>query len=228
MKYLSLFTTMVLCLLLLAPQAVRADTDMFRKPSGKQLRAEEAVTLACDFIRELTGTELTDLYSIEDGMKVKGRPEMYFGPGWQWEADTTEDCWVLILRNRSTIDPPMVVLHGETGEVLYWEYTDQALNCTYLNSLPTGEHLSCGEAVAIAKYRLSHATDDPISGDAVRFTGAAFGDADTWVAETANAEAEPAWKIELSYEAPEGLSEYIVYIDAKSGEILREWGGGRP
>lgn len=199
-----------------------ADTYALHEPSGNQIQAEDAVTLACEFIKELTGVELTGLYSVEDGMKVEGQPEMYFGFGWQWGADTSDDCWMLILRNQSTIDTPIVVLHGTTGEVLYWEYTDQAINCTYLNRLPTDDHLSCEEAVENAKSRFVVVMDKPLSGDSIRFTGAAFGDADTWVAQAANTEAEPAWKIELLYEHPEEQYGYTVFFDAKSGEVLRE------
>lgn len=222
MKRISLFAAMWLCFLLLIPSSVYADAYALHEPSGNEIQAEEAVTLACQFIKELTGVELTGLYSVEDGMKVEGQPEMYFGPGWQWGADTQEDCWILILRNQTAIDTPIVVLHGITGEVLYWEYTDQTINCTYLNSLPTDEHLSLQQAVNIAQSRFMPAMEPPLSADGIRFTGAAFGDSDTWVAQAADTEANLAWKIELLYEAPDGQYGYIGYFDAASGGVLRE------
>ena len=223
MKRLSLFAAMWLCFLLLIPLVVCADTDMFHEPSGNEIQAEEAVTLACQFIKELTGVELTGLYSVEDGMKVEGQPEMYFGFGWQWCADTQEDCWILILRNQTSIDKTIVLLHVITGEVLYWEYTQQTTNCTYLNSLPTDDHLSCEEAVENAKNKFMLAMDQPLSVDGIRITGAAFGNADTWVAQAANTDANLAWKIELLYEAPDGQYGYIGFFDAKNGEVLREF-----
>lgn len=222
MKRISLFAAMWLCFLLLIPLVVCADTDTLHEPSGNKIQAEEAVTLACQFIKELTGVKLTGLYSVEDGMKVEGQPEMYFGPGWQWGADTQEDCWILILRNQTAIDTPIVVLHGITGEVLYWEYTQQTINCTYLNSLPTDDHLSLQQAVNIAQSRFMPAMEPPLSADGIRFTGAAFGDADTWVAQATNTEAELAWKIELLYEDPDRQYGYIGYFDAASGGVLRE------
>ncbi|MBR2923605.1 MAG: hypothetical protein IKC28_01135 [Clostridia bacterium] len=222
MKRISLFAAMWLCFLLLIPLVVCADTDTLHEPSGNKIQAEEAVTLACQFIKELTGVKLTGLYSVEDGMKVEGQPEMYFGPGWQWGADTQEDCWILILRNQTAIDTPIVVLHGITGEVLYWEYTQQTINCTYLNSLPTDDHLSLQQAVNIAQSRFMPAMEPPLSADGIRFTGAAFGDADTWVAQATNTEAESAWKIELLYEDPDRQYGYIGYFDAASGGVLRE------
>lgn len=222
MKRISLFAAMWLCFLLLIPSSVYADTDTLHEPSGNEIQAEEAVTLACQFIKELTGVELTGLYSVEDGMKVEGQPEMYFGPGWQWGADTQEDCWILILRNQTAIDTPIVVLHGITGEVLYWEYTDQTTNCTYLNSLPTDDHLSLQQAVNIAQSRFMPAMEPPLSADGISFIGAAFGNADTWVAQATNTEAELAWKIELLYEDPDRQYGYIGYFDAASGGVLRE------
>ena len=222
MKRLSLFAAMWLCFLLLIPLVVCADTDTLHEPSGNEIQAEEAVTLACEFIKELTGMELTGLYFVEDGMKVEGQPEMYFGPGWQWGADTQKDCWILILRNQSTIDTPIVVLHGTSGEVLYWEYTDQTINCTYLNSLPTDDHLSLQQAVNIAQSRFMPAMEPPLSANGIRFTGAAFGDSDTWVAQAADTEANLAWKIELLYEDPDRQYGYIGYFDAASGGVLRE------
>lgn len=96
-------------------------------------------------------------------MKVKGKVEAFFGPGYQWGADTNEDCWVLVIQNDSTIVRPWVVIHGTTGEVLYWQYTDQTTGCAYLNVLPTEGQLSYEDAVALAKNRFLQAMNEPSS-----------------------------------------------------------------
>lgn len=101
MKRLAQFAALLLCIQLFVPFAAQGDAYELHTPSGEQIQQEEAVALACAFVKDLTGVELMGLYAVEEGMKMEGKTEMYFGPGWQWDADTQEDCWAIHLCNET-------------------------------------------------------------------------------------------------------------------------------
>lgn len=215
-----LLVALLLCLPMFCGSIACADDYTLHTPKRGQLQENEALDIACDFLRDLTGVEITGIFQVVDGMKIEGQVFASFGPGNQWRADTTDDCWALVIRNESTIGRPLVVLHGTTGEVLYWEYTDKITNCTYFNSLPGEEHLSYENAVEIAKNGLMHVINEPLSG--MLSVSAGFGNTDAWNTATANMGTELAWVIDLYYLNSEGQYGYSVYINAENGEVLRE------
>lgn len=90
----------LLCLLvcLFSLLSAYADAYILHEPAAGQFQEEEAVELACAFVKELTGVELTGLYMVEKGMKVKDKTEAYLGPGHQWYANTKDDCWARTIR----------------------------------------------------------------------------------------------------------------------------------
>ena len=198
-----------------------ADTYTLHVPSANQLQEEEAVELACAFVKELTGVELTDLYMVENGMKVKNKTEAYFGPGYQWFADTEDDCWAITLRNETHINP-FVVLHGTTGEVLYWEYHDEQKTCTYINMLPQEQHLSYEEAVEMAMSRYLYAVNGLEGADQATYVQLAFGSTSNWNSSLHFYEEMPAWNVMVRTPAVEPEYLYDMLISAQEGLILEE------
>ncbi len=193
-----------------------ADTYILHTPTTEQIEEEEAVQIAAAFIKSMTGVELTGLYRVENGRKVKGEAEANFGPGNQWYADTAEDCWALSLRNESTISRPFVVVHGTTGEIVYWEYSD-ADGILYINMHPReGQHLTLEEAVVIAEEHVFEVFPF-LSQEEVAIDGA-FGLATNWSSIRKQFDAVPAWHIGLRYRHMEKDYAGFLIIDASSRE----------
>ena len=208
-----------LLVLILTMSIACADTYILHKPTQQQLQEAEALEVAKDFLYELTGVEITGIFKVVDGKKTKGKALSYFGPGYQWGADTNDDCWVLDIRNESVVERPWIVIHGTTGEILYWKYTDKITNCTYINRIPSEEHLSQNEAVEIAYGGFEHAIDEPFSiGYDGIYLDSCYGTADVWNTDIVNIGTAPVWYISISSEQ----YGYTVYIDAESGDILDE------
>ena len=213
-------------LLMLAKAAACADAYILHTPAQKQVQEDEALEIACDFLHALTGVEITGIYKVADGMKIKDKAEAFFGPGYQWGADTNDDCWVLVIRNESTVVRPWVVIHGTTGEVLYWQYSDQTTQCTYINCLPGEGQLSHEDAVEIAMDRFTRVINKPFSMDeGAVYLSSSFGNADNWNIDMGTA---LVWNIHLSYINDAEQYGYSAYIDAESGEILREQRSAQP
>ena len=221
MKRLAQFVALLLCIQLFVPFAAQGDAYELHTPSGEQIQQEEAVALACAFVKDLTGVELMGLYAVEDGMKVEGQPEMYFGPGWQWDADTQEDCWAIHLCNETHIQP-FVVLHGITGEVLYWEYDNQENGCSYINRVPEEGQLSYEDVRMLAVDRFMNATADIENMPQQTFLGAGFGPADNWYASLQGGDCIPAWHINIQTPLEEAGYHYSLLVTAEDEVILRE------
>lgn len=198
-----------------------ADTYTLHEPTDNQMQEEEAVDIACDFIKELTGVELTGLYMVENGKKVKNKTEAYFGPGYQWSANTEDDCWAITLRNETHINP-FVVLHGTTGEVLYWEYHDEQKTCTYINMLPQEQHLSYNEAVDMAMSRYLYAVNGLEGADQATYVQLAFGSSSNWNSSLHFYEEMPAWNVMVRTPAVEPEYYYDLFVSAQDSLILNE------
>ena len=198
-----------------------ADTYTLHTPAANQLQEEEAVEIACAFVKELTGVELTGLYMIKDGRRVNDKAEAYFGPGYQWSANTEEDCWAIALRNDTHINP-FVVVHGITGEVLYWEYHDEQKTCTYISMLPQEQHLSYDEAISTAMNRYLYAVNDLEGADQSTYAQSAFGSASNWNSSLHFYEEIPAWNVTVRTPAIEPEYHYHLFISASDGLILEE------
>ena len=212
-----------LCLLfcLFSLLNAHADAYILHEPSTSQLQEEEAVELACAFVKELTGVELTGLYMVEEGMKVKNKTEAYFGPGNQWGANTEDDCWAMAIRNDTHIEP-FVVLHGTTGEVLYWEYHDEQKTFSYIQIMPQEEHLSYDEAVAMAQKRYTCAVNGRDGAEQKTYVQLAFGPASNWNRSLHTYEDIPAWSVIVRTPAIEPEYLYDMLITAQDGVILDE------
>ena len=124
-----------------------ADDYTLHKPTKDQLTETQAVHAAAMYFEDLTGIPAEDI----EKFYVPSEGEKAFGPGWQWQADTEDDCWALCFRTTELpIDSMFATLHGTTGEVLYWEYDDCMTNTTYIHMLPEKGMLLCKEAYELA------------------------------------------------------------------------------
>lgn len=214
--------SLLLSALLIGMCAAHADTYELREPTGGELKSDEAVAIARDFMRDLTGVELTGLYVKADGRRIEGKTEAYFGPGSQWLADTEDDCWALVIRNETRIRP-FVVVHGTTGEVVYWEYTDEETNQTFINLLPQDGQLTDAEAVVLAEKRFAAAMRGAPAIDPERLANqTAFGMAGNWCFDKPEYESLPAWLVQLTY-TDDANQEYFceTVLAADGGALLR-------
>lgn len=222
-RFTSLVAALLAYLLVLSFAPAHADAYIIRTPAKDQIQEEEALQIACDYIHDLTGVEITGIFMVIDGMKVKNEAVNFFGPGYQWGADTNDDCWVLDIQNESTIVRPWVVLHGTTGEVLYWQYTDQVINCSYINMLPNDAQLSYEDAVEMAMNGFMQVMDESVPIDtSMILANSAFGSTSNWNSATVNLGDAPAWSINLSYTDTTNQYEYSVYINAENGTVFGE------
>ena len=102
----------VLCLLLPVCSA-HADRYILHSPGRGQLKSEEAVAIAKEYLLSLCP-------ALQDSHLPDAKPfskDYQFGPGWQWEVDTEDDVWVLLMPDA------YAVVHGTTGEMLDWRFT---------------------------------------------------------------------------------------------------------
>ena len=108
------FSLIILCLCLLtASFTADADQYILHSPKWGQLKSEEAVAIAKEYLLSLCP-------ALQDSHLPDARPfskDYQFGPGWQWGVDTEEDIWVLPMPDA------FAAVHGTTGEVLDWRFT---------------------------------------------------------------------------------------------------------
>ena len=140
-----------LSLLLTAPFAARADQYTLHTPGPDSITAAQAVERAKAYL--LTLCPALEETRLKDARTES--PDYLFGPGWQWDADTQEDCWVLPLPSA------LAVVHGATGEVLYYSYwlePREGWSMLYNNCQPSS--MSVDEAVEIAARRVAAVTGE--------------------------------------------------------------------
>ena len=108
------FYPLILCFCLLtATLPANADQYILHSPKRGQLKSEEAVAIAKEYLLSLCP-------ALRESHLPEARPfskEYLFGPGWQWGVDTEEDIWVLPMPDA------FAAVHGTTGEVLDWRFT---------------------------------------------------------------------------------------------------------
>ncbi len=147
----SIAALLVLCSLFACTMAAQADTDIYHTPSKGQLSEKEAFKIAVDFFKEAVGVDISGEY----------RREYYtalFGPGYQWYADTEDDCWVISVDIGSDLPISFhAVIHGTTGEVLYWSFRDEETKISYQCALPEETMLTLEEAIAIVREQYAQA-----------------------------------------------------------------------
>lgn len=147
----SIAVLLALCSLFAWIMAAQADTDIYHTPSKDQLSEKEAFKIAVDFFKEAAGVDIS-------GEFCKEYYTALFGPGYQWYADTEDDCWVIRVDIGS--DLPIsahAIVHGTTGEVLRWSFRDKETKISYQCALPEETMLTMEEAVAIVREQFAQA-----------------------------------------------------------------------
>ena len=129
--------------------AARADTDIYHIPNKDQLSEKEALALMAAFYQSLWDVDITPCFR-------KGEYTALFGPGYQWQGDTEEDCWVISIEFDTELPiVPHMLLHGTTGEVLQWSFRERETKVSYQGAIPDETTLSLEEAIAIARAQFA-------------------------------------------------------------------------
>ena len=137
----------LLCWLLLVGLlgVAQADTDIYHTPTEDQLSEKEALTLAAAFYQELWNVDITPGFR-------KGDYTALFGPGYQWQGDTEEECWVISIEFDTELPiVPHILLHGTTGEVLQWSFREKETKVSYQGAIPDEADLTLEAVIAIAR-----------------------------------------------------------------------------
>ena len=138
----------ILLMIMLTCSAL-ADTDIYHTPTKDQLSEKEARTLMAAFYQDLWGVDITPCFR-------KGQYTALFGPGYQWQGDTEEDCWVISIEFDTELPiVPHILLHGTTGEVLQWSFRERETKVSYQGAIPGEADLTLEEAIAIAKAQFA-------------------------------------------------------------------------
>ena len=201
----------ILLMIMLTCSAL-ADTDIYHAPTKDQLSEREARALMAAFYQDLWGVDITPCFR-------KGQYTALFGPGYQWQGDTEEDCWVISIEFDTELPiVPHILLHGTTGEVLQWSFRERETKVSYQGAIPGEADLTLEEAIVIAKAQF--AEDMALLGAPVENTSVftriygLFGQI-KWPFEVENPESL-VWQIGIS-----GPAYYALYdISGKDGHIL--------
>lgn len=201
----------ILLMIMLTCSAL-ADTDIYHTPTKDQLSEKEARTLMAAFYQDLWGVDITPCFR-------KGQYTALFGPGYQWQGDTEEDCWVISIEFDTELPiVPHILLHGTTGEVLQWSFRERETKVSYQGAVPGEADLTLEEAIVIAKAQF--AEDMALLGEPVENTSVftriygLFGQI-KWPFEVENPESL-VWQIGIS-----GPAYYVLYdIHGTDGHIL--------
>ena len=138
----------ILLMIMLTCSAL-ADTDIYHTPTKDQLSEKEARTLMAAFYQDLWGVDITPCFR-------KGQYTALFGPGYQWQGDTEEDCWVISIEFDTELPiVPHILLHGTTGEVLQWSFRERETKVSYQGAVPGEADLTLEEAIVIAKAQFA-------------------------------------------------------------------------
>ena len=203
---------LVLLLALLLACPALADTDIYHTPAKDQLSKKEALALMAAFYQSLWNVDITPCFR-------KGDYTALFGPGYQWQGNTEEDCWVISIEFDTELPiVPHILLHGTTGEVLQWSFREKEPKVSYQGAIPGEDDLSLEEAIAIAKAQF--AEDMALLGASAEDTSVftrihgLYGQI-KWPFEVENPE-QTVWQIGIS-----GPEYYALYhIHAADGHIL--------
>lgn len=209
-----------LCLLTVASR-VQADRYILHSPGQGQLKSEEAVAIAKEYLLSLCP-------ALQDSHLPEARPfskEYLFGPGWQWEVDTEDDVWVLPMPDA------YAVVHGTTGEVLDWRFTyptQESWYVRYENVMPekTDHAAAIERAIQIAE---DMAGDDKEWTRDMLYANALFSyKEDGRAAQPEAGEIPvhpfPLWEVDLSYYVPgENQARFVAwYMMDEEGNVLAE------
>ena len=138
----------ILLMIMLTCSAL-ADTDIYHTPTKDQLSEKEAYVMMAAFYQDLWSVDITPCFR-------KGQYTALFGPGYQWQGDTEEDCWVISIEFDTELPiVPHILLHGTTGEVLQWSFRERETKVSYQGAIPGEADLTLEEAIVIAKAQFA-------------------------------------------------------------------------
>lgn len=191
------------------------DMDIYHVPTDQQISASEALSVMTTFWLELCSIDICK--EMEEGKYTA-----LFGPGYQWGVDTEDDCWVIEIPFGADIPiRPLLIVHGTTGDILYWEYRDKEEKIVYLNMIPESDMLSDSEATSIA---LDHFNSELGITDirTVDFRiNKSFG-MGKYIVSSAHDEIEtlPVWNILISFEENNTSFCGDYYLSAVDGSLI--------
>ena len=214
-------TLVMLLFVLLAACSAHADRYILHSPGRGQLKSEEAVAIAKEYLLSLCP-------ALQDSHLPDARPfskDYQFGPGWQWGVDTEEGIWVLPMPDA------FAAVHGTTGEVLDWRFTyptQENWYVRYENVMPEKmDHTAAIErAIQIAEER---AGDDKEWTRDMLYANALFSFKEDWRGSQPD-DGEittypvPLWEVDLSYYVPgENQARFVAgYMLDEDGNVLAE------
>ncbi len=214
-------TLLILLCMLLPICSAQADRYILHSPRRGQLKSEEAVAIAKEYLLSLY-PELKDTH-LPDARPFSR--EYQFGPGWQWDVDTEDDVWVLPMPDA------YAVVHGATGEVLDWRFTCPAREnwfVRYEHMLPEKmNHMAAIErAIEITEGR---AGDHKAWARGTLCVSACYGFMEDWRGSqpengTTSYYPVPLWAVDLSCYVPgEDQARFVAgYVLDEDGTILAE------
>lgn len=212
---------LILLCMLLSICSAQADRYVLHSPGRGQLKSEEAVAIAKEYLFSLCP-------ALQDSHLPDARPfskDYQFGPGWQWEVDTDDDVWVLPMPDA------YAVVHGVTGEVLNWSFTyptKENYNVRYENMMPEKmDHTAAIErAIQIAEKK---SDDEKEWARDILYANAYYGYKEDWRISQSEAGENsiypvPLWMVDLSYYVPgEDQARFVAgFMLDEDGNVLAE------
>lgn len=209
----------LLCCLLCFPRAAIGDTDIYHTPTKEQLSESEALKVATAFWLELCSVDISEEIDA-------GNYTALFGPGYQWGANTEDDCWIIEINMSADISiQPWIIIHGTSGHVVYWQYEDKEAKISYFGLLPNETNISVDEAIEVAKedFRTAASLDETDIDEL--YIRASFGYAQYFVA-LADTEYDdyPVWSITIrssNYASPSFPQMGHYYVSAIDRAVLK-------
>ena len=215
------FVLLLLLCLLTAALPAHADRYILHSPKRGQLKSEEAVAIAKEYLLSLCP-------ALGDSHLPDARPfsrEYLFGPGWQWGVDTEDDVWILPMPDA------YAAVHGTTGEVLDWRFTyptQENWYARYYHVLPEKmDHTAAIQrAIEIAEEK---AGDEKEWTREALYANAHYSYKEDWrVSQPEDGEIPaypiPLWTVDLSYYVPgEDYARFVAgYMLDEDGNVLAE------
>lgn len=205
----------VLCCLFLFSGAAIGDTDIYHTPTKEQLSESEALKVATAFWLELCSVDISEEIDA-------GNYTALFGPGYQWGANTENDCWIIDISISADIPiQPSIVIHGTLGNVVYWQFRDKETKISYICAMPDDTGITENEAaeIAIEYFKVdANLTENELSELSVRRS---FGYAQYYVEfENMPYEDHPIWSILISSSTGSFSEVGHYFISARDGTVL--------
>lgn len=117
---------------------------------------------------------------------------------------------------------PFVVLHGTTGQVLYWSYSDLQNHCTYVNMLPGKDDMSREAAAELGRSRCTEAVRSMVCPVFEGSMELAFGTAGNWMPVGEEEAPMSVWRVTVQTGAESPGYRYLLLAVAEDESILWE------